>query len=134
MSRPFDPGNRPWTSADCAEYLGMSTRAFSDLTRDPDAPVPPPFGRAGNSQLWDPGQFMVGAKKLRAWLADAGERSTHKRLATLKAQEDQLAERQARFEAQRKYGLEQQEMWAANAARRQREFDALAAKSGRGSS
>lgn len=91
-----------WTSADCAEYLGVTVRYFGDLYRDPDAPVPEPIGRVGNSYLWDPLQFKAGAKKLREWLAAGPDRATAKMQATLKAREEALAQQVAKFEREQK--------------------------------
>lgn len=124
MTRPFSPPTPPWTSADCAACVGISPRAFSDLFREGEAPIPQPFAKAGNAYLWDELQFRAALPKLREWLDGATDRATARRRANIKEQEELFERRKAELERDAKRMAEQHEMFRAAEKKNEREQEA----------
>ena len=106
---------RPWSIEDIAEQLGINARLTADLLRDPDALsiVPKPFGRVGNSRLFDPLVVRAALPEMRAFLAGSNARTATKRAIEERAAQEAQERRRAEFEREAKANREMRETFAA---------------------
>jgi hypothetical protein len=81
-----------------AQHVNISKRMLEDGIRN-GCPMPEPFGRVGNSRLWDPLSVQAATPRIIDWFDKSPERAAASRAETLKQQE---AARQRRLAEQQK--------------------------------